>query len=174
MANSTKPNDELILPYLESQAFGYLLAGISFIIDFQTYNILVALGWMFIFVALFCIIAPVCMKNLALRLNRWFRSGLFMATSALILLDGWLGSVKANNDVLFWVLVVWTLILILVNAYSASKRLGIFRLIAFFLAAFGLITIALGHGIWAQIIAVIGIILSIPVLNETMYENWRK
>lgn len=168
--------DRLLLNYLESQAFGYVLASIIFITEFSQYKVLFGFGWLFVFTSVFCLLAPVLpwAKKQAVRFNKWLQGGLFVAASAFVMIDGWFGALKIKNQVLFWVLVAWIFILIFASVFGISKRLGVFKFIAFFLAAFGLFMTFLGYGLPFQIIAAVGLVLSIPVLNEIMYEKMIK
>jgi len=167
--------DRVLLSYLESQAFGYVLAGIIFITGYSQYKVCVGFGWLFILVSVFCLSSPVSLwvKKQAVRFDKWFQGGLFVATSAFVLIDGWIGSLKANNQILFYILVGWIFILIITRMIGISRWLGVFKFIAFFLAALGLLMTFLGYGLPYEIVAIVGLLLSIPALNEMMFEDIR-
>jgi hypothetical protein len=106
-----------------------------------------------------------------MRYDKWFQGGLFVIASTFVMIDGWIGAAKIGNQVLFWVLVTWIFILVFSRAFMISKRLGLFKFIAFGMASFGLLMMFFGYGLPYQILAIVGLLLSIPALDDILYKK---
>jgi hypothetical protein len=156
---------------LDSQAYAYVLIGIIFLTKYSKYTPICVFGWIFLLVSILLLIAPIYnrAKRLALLLDRWLQGGLYIGSATAIITEGWIGSLNDKNSVLFWILVSWLFLMILVHAFRTGKRVGIYKLVSFGLAGFGILMIISGnHTIIYQVITLVGLLLSIPALDEIL------
>lgn len=176
MTNRTNSNyEQLLSEYFSSQAFAYILAAVFFIVRYKEVAGLFIIGWVLCLVSIMLLIAPLSkvIKDIAWKLDTWFRSALFLATFGILIIDAMLGSLRTDvGEIVFWTLLGWIFLFITVNSIIIGKRVGLYNFVTFGLASFGLLMIFTGHfQTCYYIIALVGLLLSIPALSEIL-DKW--
>jgi len=167
--------EQLLLDYFSSQAYAYVFAGVFFITRYAEIKGLFIVGLIFCSISAILLLAPLHdrFRAIAWKLDTWFKGGLFTACAAILIIDGVLGSLRTDiGEILFWTLLSWLFILVITNAIVISKRIGVVKFLIFGLAGFGLLMIFAGyHQSLYYIIAIVGLIFSVPLLDSILYEK---
>lgn len=166
--------NSLLDSYLDSQAFAYVLLSIYFVTNNMGYRAVLIIGYASFFISLVLLFAPIkrIMRKIAFRIDTLFQGGLFVGSVSVILIDGWIGSLKEENQYFFWMLVSWTGLFIIIHGFRIARRIGVYKFLSFGLALFGLLMVTTGHNTTVyQIIAIIGLALSVPALDELLNEK---
>jgi len=166
---------QLLLDYFSSQAYAYVLAGVFFVIRYGEIRALFIIGLIFCGISAILLLAPLCnrVRAIALKLDTCFKVGLFVASTAILIIEGILGSLHTDmGKILFWTLLIWLFILVITNAIVISKRIGVVKFLIFGCAAFGLLMIFAGYQQpLYYIIAIIGLLFSIPLLDSILHDK---